>query len=85
MNIILEIGKKDLSHIAGGKSCTGVWLGTSDGKYGLCVGKSAEQGYIMFELKNEILDFVNGGAQCKGVLLKLNDGDLAICIGVMTQ
>ncbi|MBD1558536.1 bacteriocin [Vibrio sp. S9_S30] len=34
-----ELNKQELMVIIGGK-CVGIWLGTKDGEYGLCVGMS---------------------------------------------
>ena len=41
MKNLIEINPSLLASITGGK-CTGVFLGTSDGKYGICIGISRD-------------------------------------------
>jgi hypothetical protein len=35
-----ELNKKEITSSVFGGKCTGVWLGTTDGEYGVCIGKS---------------------------------------------
>jgi hypothetical protein len=42
MKLVIEISKKDFCLVNGGSSCYGLWIGTTDGKYGACIGVSVE-------------------------------------------
>ena len=37
--VMIELNAGSKIFVSGGK-CSGVWLGTSDGEYGICIGKS---------------------------------------------
>jgi hypothetical protein len=41
MNLIIEIDQSLLTEINGGQ-CSGAFIGTKDGKYGICIGISQD-------------------------------------------